>query len=158
MTSRDTMTPLAPWLADTHASTFDALQAQWLVRPGALTAGLRALGQLELTVLREYPDTLANAEAWMIQGQGGDDIWVREIYMSIDGTPCVTARSFTRLRDAQGCWQGIRGLGTRPLADMLYHNPDIQRSPFWICALSEQQPLYHTVQRKIGRASCRERV
>src|SRR5690625_7652047 len=101
MTSRDTMTPLAPWLADTHASTFDALQAQWLVRPGALTAGLRALWQLELTVLREYPATLANPVAWMIQGQGRDDIWVRDIYMSIDGNPCVPVRSCHRLRRAQ---------------------------------------------------------
>src|SRR5690625_8038190 len=108
-------------------------------------SGFTCVRPLELTVLREYPDTLANAEAWMIQCEGGDDIWVREIYMSIDGTPCVTARSLTRLRDALGCWQGVSCLAIRALVDVLYHHPDIQRRPVWICAHSVQQPVYDDV-------------
>lgn len=145
MTKPNMPTPLAPWHDAQHAPGFGQLQAHWLLRPGALTAGLRALGALHLVVLREYADTLSDAEAWMIQAHSGSDIWVREIYMSIDGIPCVTARSFTRLEDSKNCWRGIRGLGNRPLADMLYHNPDIVRSPFWVCTLGEQTPLHHTV-------------
>jgi len=141
-----TCAPRTPW-SDAHlASTFGMLQSQWLTRPGALTAGLRTLGELGLTVLREYADTLNEDEAWMIQAQPKDPVWVREIFMSIDGTACVTARSFTPLEASHQCWQGIRGLVTRPLADMLYHNSAIKRSPFWVCALDRHQPLYQTVQ------------
>lgn len=145
MTESNAPTPLAPWLDAQHAQDFGQLQTHWLLRPGALTAGLRTLGSLHLIVLREYASTLSDSEAWMIQAKRGSATWVREIYMSIDGIPCVTARSFTRLEDSKGCWRGIRGLANRPLADMLYHNPNITRSPFWVCALGKQDPLYNTV-------------
>lgn len=139
--------PQEPWREATAASTFGDLQAHWLLRPGALTAGLRALGQLELFVLREHKDILSASEAWMIRQQPGSAIWVREIYMSINNTACVTARSITPLSAAQNSWQGIRGLGTRPLADLLYHDTEIRRDPFWVGILNPEQPLYQAVQR-----------
>src|SRR3546814_4028269 len=58
----------------------------------------------------------------------------------------VFARSFTPLSASHGLWQGMRRLRTRPLADMLYNNPKIIRSPFYARRLSPQQPMYRSVR------------
>ncbi|MGB6102647.1 MAG: chorismate lyase [Pusillimonas sp.] len=126
-------------------------QKHWLFRPDALTAGLRQLGSVQLRVINEQATGLLPAEAWMLQREVRSPIWVREIMMSIDGVDSVFARSFTPLAASHGLWQGMRHLRTRPLADMLYHNPQITRSPFLACRLHDQNPLYRTAQRILGR-------
>jgi len=125
-------------------------QKYWLFRPGALTAGLRQLGQVRLRVVNEHAAGLHPAETWMLQCNPRSPIWVREILMSINGVDSVFARSFTPLKASHGLWQGMRRLRTRPLADMLYHDPQITRSPFFACRLNAQQPLYGTAQRIFG--------
>jgi len=125
-------------------------QKFWLFRPGALTAGLRRLGHLELRVEREKVDGLRADEAWMLARPARSEIWLREICMSIDGTDCVFARSFTPLAASHALWQGMRRLRTRPLADMLYHDPQITRSPFFVCRLHRQHPLYRTMRQHLG--------
>jgi len=128
------------------------LQKHWLLRPGALTAGLRAHGTLHLRVLRETASGLTPQESWTLGQTPGSPIWVREIVMSIDGTDSVFARSFTPLRDAHSLWQGMRRLRSRPLADMLYHDPRIQRSPFCVTRLTYQDPAWHALTRALPGA------
>lgn len=128
-------------------------QKYWLFRPGALTAGLRRLGPLELRVVRERVDGLRTEEAWMLARAPRSEIWLREICMSIGGSDCVYARSFTPLAASHALWQGMRRLRTRPLADMLYHDPQINRSRFFVCRLHRQHPLYRTMLQHLG-AGC----
>lgn len=127
-------------------------QKFWLFRPGALTAGLRRLGQVDLRVEREKTDGLHPQEAWMLARPARSAIWLREICMAIDGNDCVFARSFTPLPASHALWQGMRRLRTRPLADMLYHNPQIIRSAFFVCRLHRQHPLYRSLRRQLGEA------
>lgn len=137
------------WMAS-PSPCFTRQQKYWLFRPGALTAGLRRLGQVQLRVINEQATGLPPAEAWMLQLEPRSPIWVREILMSINGVDSVFARSFTPLGASHGLWQGMRKLRTRPLADMLYHDPQITRSPFFACRLNEQQPFYRTAERIFG--------
>jgi chorismate--pyruvate lyase len=134
------------------APSFNPLQKHWLFRPGALTAGLRGLGSVQLRVCAEHVDGLSQAEAWMLKLQPNSPIWLREIIMSIDGVDSVYARSFTPLTASHGLWQGMRRLRTRPLADMLYHNPEITRSPFLASRLALHHPMYKTGRRILGEA------
>jgi chorismate--pyruvate lyase len=135
----------------TVPASLNRLQKYWLLRPGALTAGLRQLGQVELKVVQEYSGGLTAAESWMLQRPAKSPVWVREIVMSIDGSTSVVARSFTPLGASHGWWQGMRRLRTRPLADMLYHSPQITRSAFFVCRLTPLHPFYGTVKRALGR-------
>ncbi|HLT99523.1 MAG TPA: chorismate lyase [Burkholderiaceae bacterium] len=121
-------------------------QKFWLFRPNALTAGLRQLGEVKLRVVREKVDSLHPHEAWMLGRAARSEVWLREICMSINGTDCVFARSFTPLAASHGLWQGMRRLRTRPLADMLYHDSQILRSPFFVSRLKRQQPIYRSMQ------------
>ena len=127
-------------------------QKFWLLRPGALTAGLRQVGQVDLRVIRETVDSLHTEEAWMLARAPHSEIWLREICMAIDGTDSVYARSFTPLAASHALWQGMRRLRTRPLADMLYHDPQITRSRFFVSRLHRQHPLYRTMQAHLGAA------
>ncbi len=136
--------PLAPgWLAG-PPPLLSRAQRHWLFRPGALTAGLRQLGRVRLEVLAEYAEGARADEACAMRIAAGSPVWVREVLMSIDGVDGVPARSLTPLRASHGPWQGMRRLSTRPLADMLYHDRTVQRSPFACRRLSPEVPFHAT--------------
>src|SRR3546814_19678478 len=103
-----------------------------------------------MTVIKEYSSGLSPQEAWMLGRAPRSPIRIREIKMSIDGVDSVVARSFTPLAASHSWWRGMRHLRSHPLADMLYHNAQITRSPFFICHLKRQQPSYRTVRRATG--------
>ncbi|WP_323017392.1 chorismate--pyruvate lyase family protein [Castellaniella sp.] len=121
------------------APCLDRRQRAWLRQPGALTAGLRTLGELRLFVRREA--VLALPRAWADEAglQAGAAVWWREILMTIDGVPSVQACSFTSWSASLGSWKAMRGLGSRPLADILYQDARIARSAFRFGRLHTRQ-------------------
>ncbi len=138
------------WLASPSPS-FSRQQKYWLFRPGALTTGLRTIGDVQLRVVREQPQGLHQTEAWMLKRKARSPVWLREIVMSVNGTISVFARSFTPLDASHGLWQGMRRLRSRPLADMLYHDPQITRSAFFACRLTDQHPIYRSARNLLGK-------
>jgi len=119
-------------------------QKAWLMRAGALTTGLRALGSLRLRVLREFSGTLSRDEAGCLKQTVGSPVWIREVVMSIDGADIVVARSLTPLMASHGMWKGMRYLRSRPLADILYHERSIIRSAFEVARVKRSIPLHRT--------------
>lgn len=143
--------PLAPgWLPAVPPSLSPA-HKYWLMRPGALTAGLRKLGKVHLRVLREYAQGAPADEARGMGMAPASPVWVREILMSVDGVDSVVARSLTPLAASHGIWQGMRRLRTRPLADMLYHDRTIERSAFACRRLAWPVPFHATARGALAR-------
>ncbi|MVW71053.1 MULTISPECIES: chorismate lyase [unclassified Bordetella] len=143
------MTQTLPLAAGWHGRVPPSLSPAhkyWLMRPGALTAGLRQLGKMDLRVLREYADGAPLDEARAMGLAVNTPVWIREILMSVDGVDSVVARSLTPLTASHGVWQGMRRLLTRPLADMLYHDRSIVRSPFVCRRLASPVPFYATAR------------
>jgi chorismate--pyruvate lyase len=138
--------PTSPlgWLAYLPPSLPSRHEA-WLSRPGALTAGLRQLGELRLRVVREYATGAPADEAHGMGLMPREPVWVREIAMSIDGRDAVVARSLAPLRATHAVWAGMRRLRTRPLADMLYDDNSVRRSPFAWGRLKPPMSLLGTV-------------
>ncbi|OZI53881.1 chorismate--pyruvate lyase family protein [Bordetella genomosp. 5] len=124
----------------------DALMRHWLMRPGALTAGLRQVGQVRLRVTGEYAQGALPDEARAMHIAPGTPVWVREVLMSVDGVDSVPARSLAPLTASHGAWQGMRRLSTRPLADMLYHDRTVTRSPFAVRRLAAPVPFFQSLQ------------
>ena len=116
------------------------------MRAGALTQGLRAIGPVELRVLREFPAGLSADESNGLHRTQRTPVWVREIAMRIDGTDAVVARSVALLSSTHGVWQGMRRLRTRPLADILYHDPAIRRSDFEVARVHARMPMLWPVR------------
>lgn len=134
-----------------------AVQKYWLFRPGALTAGLRQLGEMRLRVLAEYAEGARPDEALALRVAPGAAVWVREVLMSVDGIDSVVARSITPLAASRAMWQGMRRLRTRPLADMLYHDSSVRRSPFVCRRLASPVPFHRTAS-EVARASTPSQV
>jgi chorismate--pyruvate lyase len=102
-----------------------ALQA-WLVAPGSLTARLRAHGKVEVRVQRQGSHRLWPEERRDLRCGSGH---VREVVLLLDGAPVVWARSATSHRALQGTWKALTGLGTRPLAELLFQRRHVDRQP-----------------------------
>jgi chorismate--pyruvate lyase len=98
----------------------------WLVAPGSLTARLRAHGKVEVQVQRQGSQRLWPEERRDLRGRSGH---VREVILLLDGRPVVWARSATSHRALQGSWKALTGLGTRPLAELLFLHRHVDRQP-----------------------------
>ena len=133
----------ASWLASAPPILPPAPR-HWLFRPGALTAGLRQVGHVRLRVLAEHAGGAPLDEARAMGIAPGTPVWIREVLRSVNGLDCVPARSLTPLGASHGAWQGMRRLLTRPLADMLYHDSTVVRSPFACRRLAPPVPFHAT--------------
>lgn len=110
---------------------------QWLSAPGSLTARLRLHGQVSVQVISQGRQTLWPQEQIALRSRQGH---VREVVLRIDGRPAVWARSSTPLRAVKGPWRAIKGLGTRPLAELLFEHSQVRRDPLIAQALATQSP------------------
>ena len=127
-----------PWTT-TVDSALTAIQQFWLTKPHALTDGLRQLGKLKLVVLAEHSEILSTDEQWMLP-KSATTIWCREIRMYLEDQAIVSARSLCSIEASEQAWASIRSLGNRPLADVLYADPEVQRSSFCFLSAITRQP------------------
>lgn len=99
---------------------------QWLSAPGSLTARLRLHGTVRVEVLDQGRRRLWPQERRALGCSVGH---VREVVLRIDERPAVWARSSVSVRAVKGPWQAIQGLGTRPLAELLFSHRAVRRGP-----------------------------
>lgn len=123
-----------------------ALLRLWLRAPGSLSRRIAALGdRFEVQTLRQGPARLLPREARDI---GVGRSWVREVLLKLDGQPLVWARSVTPRRALGGPWRALRGLGQRPLADLLFADRRVQRTPLRREKLLRGGPLHARLARQ----------
>jgi chorismate--pyruvate lyase len=98
----------------------------WLQAGGSLTARLRRHGVVQVQVCRQGRQRLWAHEA---QAVGAPHGHVREVVLWVDDRPAVWARSVTTVAHTRGPWRAIKGLGSRPLAEVLFISAGIHREP-----------------------------
>lgn len=131
------------WLAFTPAR--GGLRC-WLQVPGSLSARLAATGEtFGVQVLAQGRQALTPDESRAL-GLGGRRMgYAREVALSVDGRALVFARSVTAHANSLGAWRSVRGLGSRPLADVLFKRSGILRAPLAYSQLRRQSPLQRHV-------------
>ena len=88
-------------------------------------------------------------------GLGGRTVgYAREVVLRVDDHAMVFARSVTAHAASVGAWRSVRGLGSRPLADVLFKRSGIARAPLAYSQLKRQSPL----QRHVATRGLRRRV
>jgi chorismate--pyruvate lyase len=110
---------------------------RWLSAPGSLTARLRLHGKVTVQVVSQGRGTLWRQERQVLGCAQGH---VREVVLHIDGRPAVWARSSTPLRSVKGPWRAIKGLGARPLAELLFEHSQVRRDPLVAQVFPRQSP------------------
>ena len=98
----------------------------WLTAPGSLTARLMAHGPVTVRRCRQGTARFTAPERRALGACAGH---VREVVLIVDGHPVVWARSATTTRGLKGPWKAVRGLGTRPLAELLFSHGRVLRGP-----------------------------
>jgi chorismate--pyruvate lyase len=122
--------------------TFTTDQKDWLTRGGSLTAHLRTLGAVSVTVTREAVDMPFADESHALRIGPRTPCWVREVVLKVDGAPFVAAHSIVPLAGSAGVWQAMRSLRTRPLAELLYSDSSVARSALVSRRLTARHPLF----------------
>ena len=122
---------------------------RWLQASGSLSARLAATGQtFSVQVLSQGRQPLTRDEACAL-GLGARRVgYAREVVLRVDGQALVFARSVTGHADSLGAWRSVRGLGSRPLADVLFRRSGILRAPLAYNQLRRQSLL----QRRVARS------
>ena len=106
----------------------DSLRA-WLRAPGSLSKRLAALGEtFAVQVLRQDVTPFRAQERHALGLPRRGCTVVREVILRVDGRPLVWARSSLHQSSLAGPWRALKGLGSRPLAHLLYDDPQVTRS------------------------------
>jgi chorismate--pyruvate lyase len=100
----------------------------WLRAPGSLSQRLARHGRFEVQVLRQTTAKLRAPERRQLGQPRRGCTLVREVLLRVDGQPLVWARSSLHKSGLAGPWKALKGLGTKPLATLLYADPRVSRS------------------------------
>ena len=127
---------------------------RWLGAAGSLSARLAGAGQkFSVQVLNQGRQSLRWDEAHALGLSGPVIGYVREVVLSVDDMPVVFARSVTAHVHSLGPWRSIRGLGTRPLADVLFKRTGLARTPLEFIKLKPASPLNRFVEQAWQQAT-----
>jgi chorismate lyase len=112
----------------------------WLSAGGSLTAHIRSVGHdfsVRRLVQRCMPALPEEAE--VLKHRRG--VTVREVLLMEGDVPLVFAHSVVSYRDTHGPWRAVRGLGSRPLAELLFSDQSVLRQPLQYRAVTAADPL-----------------
>jgi len=117
---------------------------EWLTRSGSLSEHLRKAcpGAFRVTRLMQRRACVWPDERAVLDLAADGLPLVREVLLLCDDIPVVFARSLAAARYLDGPWRALRGLGSRPLATMLFAEPHIARGALEFCRLDARKPLY----------------
>jgi chorismate--pyruvate lyase len=115
---------------------------RWLTAGGSLSVRLASIGErFSVQVLRQGRAPLKPEEAVALGLGHKRTGYAREVLLRIDGVPVVFARSVTAQHNAIGAWCAVQGLGSRPLADVLFKRSGISRQPLSFSSLARCSPM-----------------
>ena len=103
---------------------------RWITDRGSLTARIVAhFPDFNLVRLGQQLVVPLNDERRALRLRRGELAIVREVALRSGVTPLVFAHTAVNPRDLAGAWRGLSRLGSRPLAEMLFHDPLVSRMP-----------------------------
>jgi chorismate--pyruvate lyase len=124
----------------------------WLAWRGSLTWRITArAGDFRVQVVRQGLH-IPNEDEYRQLGQPTHRrALVREVVLHAGGRPVVLAHSIAAWRDLSGAWRGLRGLGSRPLAEALFTDPLVSRGPLEFVRIDSRHPLGRRARQVFGR-------
>jgi len=103
----------------------------WLLDKGSLTEKLRnQFGDIEVEVLSECLETPMVTESMQLGLATDAKAWVRCVCLSAEQVPLIYARTVIPNWQPNNPWYQLKQLGNRPLGEVLFQIPHLQRTPF----------------------------
>lgn len=122
----------------------------WLFDPGSLTRRLRqaCAGLFRVQVLAQVWARPLPGEADLLAVEHRRYVWTREVQLFCDAQPWVFARTVIPPATLRGRGRRLQYLGDRPLGEVLFTAPRVQRGEVEIARITPAQRLHH---RAFGR-------
>jgi len=117
----------------------------WLLSRDSLTQRLReaCVGPLQVRVrLQTWVRPLAE-ESRLLHLPSRRYAQVRQVHLCCNTQPWVFARTLIPLATLTGARRRLLRLGTKPLGEVLFADPQLRRGPLEIARLQPGQPLYN---------------
>jgi chorismate--pyruvate lyase len=128
--------------------------ASWLFESGSLTRRLRSLcgKDFRVRLLGQHWCRPFAEEAHALKLSAGRRAVVREVALQRGGQPLVLARSIIPAKTLKGVDRRLAHLGTRPLGEILFADPRLQKKSL---ELAEVEPGYwlNGLRREMGIVS-----
>lgn len=104
---------------------------QWLKTTTSLTEKLRHIcPELEVMVLSETYETPMLSETQQLGLANNEKAWVRCVVLRCQQRHLIYARTVIPNMNPNNPWQELQDLGNKPLGEILFEMPSIQRSSF----------------------------
>jgi chorismate--pyruvate lyase len=116
----------------------------WLFNTGSLTRRLRQIcsGQLRVKVLSQHWARPLPSELRLLRLDHRGYAWIREVQLVCDDQPWVFARTVIPPATLHGRCRRLMRLGSRPLGEVLFTDPSIQRAEVQIACIAAPQRLH----------------
>jgi chorismate lyase len=101
----------------------------WLYEPASLTQRLRNTcgHSFQVRLLRQCWAKPFQGEAKTLQIRNGRHALIREVSLQCDQEPLILARTIIPQRTLRGAHRRLSNLGTRPLGEVIFSYPRLQR-------------------------------
>lgn len=112
----------------------------WLFESNSLTARLkRKVKQLKIKVLFQHWGSAFLSEQIALGLQPRQWVNIREVLLICDEKPWMYARTIIPKETMSNFGNQLLTLGTKPLGEILFEYPDLQRSPFEIAIIHQHE-------------------
>ena len=118
--------------------------AHWLFDPGSLTRRLRQCcpNHFQVRVLRQGWSHPSRDEACVLRLRLNAWTWTREVQLFCSDQPWIFARTLIPAVTLRGRGRRLTQLGNRPLGEVLFSDPGVQRGPVEIARIVTGQRLH----------------
>jgi chorismate--pyruvate lyase len=134
------------WSSRPRPRAYPAGLADWLFDAGSLTRRLRRAcpNRFQVRVLRQGRMRPGRDEARALALRPDAWTWIREVQLLCGDRPWVFARTVIPASTLNGRGRRLTRLGTRPLGEVLFADPDVVcRGPVEIARIVAGQTLHH---------------
>lgn len=115
----------------------------WLIHTGSLTTRLRKLcNDFSVKLIAQYQRAALPHEADMLDINGDPYLIEREVLLLCGNNPVVYARSFIPLKALKDRFADLDTLGTQPLGEKIFSDPELQRGEIEWTILSEKHASF----------------
>ena len=143
----------APWRRLSYGNVPPGTR-EWLCDKGSLTARLKAhsRGRFRVRVLSQGWGRPLLSEQKFLGMRPGERAVIREVELLCGGTPWVFARTLIPARSLQGAARRLTHLGDRPLGEVLFKDPNMQRGEVQMARITGRHRLFSRATQHLRRA------
>ncbi|HID49464.1 MAG TPA: chorismate lyase [Chromatiales bacterium] len=119
--------------------------AGWLFDPGSLTRRVKEIcsGRFHVEVITQGWGRPMLNEAMRLGVRENRQALIREVYLYCDETPVVYARTIIPHTTLRGRQRHLAHLGSRPLGEVLFADPDMRRDEVEVARIRPADRLFH---------------